>query len=74
MLLNIIDIVIINKETIMKALNSEIKDFEDALQNYSIQNEKEIKIIITRNVKDYKASNLYIMTPEIFLKNILQSS
>ncbi len=68
MLLNIVDIAIINKQTVFEALNSEFKDFEDALQNFSAQNEKEIKIIITRNIKDYKTSKLSVMTPEIYLK------
>lgn len=68
MLLNIVDIAIINKQTVFDALISEFKDFEDALQNFSAQNEKEIKIIITRNIKDYKTSKLSVMTPEIYLK------
>ena len=67
-LLSIIDIAVINKETVLDALNSDFKDFEDALQNFSAQNEKEIKIIITRNIKDYKTSSLSVMTPETYLK------
>ncbi len=70
MLMNIIDISTINKETVLNALNSEFRDFEDALQNFSAQNEKEITVIVTRNIKDYKASNLSVMTPEIYLKTI----
>ena len=67
-LLSIIDIAVINKETVLDVLNSDFKDFEDALQNFSAQNEKEIKIIITRNIKDYKTSSLSVMTPETYLK------
>lgn len=70
MLLNIVDIAIINKQTILTALNSEFKDFEDALQNFSTQNEKAIKIIVTRNIKDYKTSKLSVMTPELYLKTV----
>ena len=69
-LMDIVDVAIINKKTIVDALNSEFKDFEDALQNFSAQNEKEIKIILTRNTKDYKASGLSVMTPENYLKTI----
>ena len=43
---------------------------EDALQNFSAQNSGEIKVIITRNIKDYKTSNLSIMTPETYLKSV----
>lgn len=68
MLMKILDIVTTDKTCVLDALNSEFKDFEDALQNFSAENDKEIKIIITRNIKDYKSSNLSIMEPEIYLK------
>ena len=67
-LMNIIDVAIIDKQTILNALNSEFKDFEDALQNFSAINESDIQVIITRNVKDYKTSSLAVMTPENYLK------
>jgi len=57
-----------DKNAIVQALSSDFKDFEYALQNYSTELNKEIDIIITRNVKDYKNSNLAIMTPESYLK------
>lgn len=69
MLMNIIDVTTTNKKTVIEALNSEFKDFEDALQNFSAINEKEIKVIITRNIKDYKSSTLSLMTPESYLKS-----
>ncbi|WP_113922632.1 type II toxin-antitoxin system VapC family toxin [Cognataquiflexum aquatile] len=69
MLMNIIDVTTTNKNTVIQALNSEFKDFEDALQNFSAINEKEIKVIITRNIKDYKSSTLSIMTPDSYLKS-----
>ncbi len=71
-LLEIIEISNINKETILQALTSNFTDFEDALQNYSAVNNAETKIIITRNTKDYKTSELSIMTPENYLKSISQ--
>jgi predicted nucleic acid-binding protein len=67
-LMNFIDICNIDKDTILSALNSDFKDFEDALQNFSAQNDSRISIIITRNTKDFKLSKLSVMTPEIFLK------
>jgi predicted nucleic acid-binding protein len=68
MLMNIIDVTTTNKKIVLKALQSKFKDFEDALQNFSAENENNIKIIITRNIKDYKTSELSIMTPETYLK------
>lgn len=69
-LLNIVDIAIIDRKSVLNALNSEFKDFEDALQNYSNIPEKQIDVIITRNIKDYKTSKLSVMTPETYLKSL----
>lgn len=70
MLLNFLEIAKTNKNIVLEALNSDFKDFEDALQNYSAQQEKGLKIIITRNVKDFKNSQLAVMTPEEYSKLI----
>lgn len=67
-LLGFINVAMINKEIVLEALNSEFKDFEDALQNFSANYNDEIKVIITRNIKDYKSSNLSVMAPEVYLK------
>lgn len=67
-LLTIIEIVRIDKNAVMNALNSEFKDFEDALQNFSAIENGEIKIVLTRNLKDFKKSELAILTPETYLK------
>jgi predicted nucleic acid-binding protein len=68
-LLSIIDIEEINREVIIEALNSKFKDFEDALQNYAAENSNQVKIILTRNTKDYRKSKLAVFSPEIYLKN-----
>jgi len=67
-LMSILEVLVIDKNAIIVALNSEFKDFEDALQNYSAELNGEIDIIITRNTKDYKKSQIGIMNPENFLK------
>ena len=67
-LLNIIDIVDMNRKVVIKALNSNFKDFEDALQNFSAVEYKKIEIILTRNIKDFKNSKLAILTPETYMK------
>lgn len=69
-LLSIIDIIEINKEVIIEALNSKFKDFEDALQNYAAENSVQVKIILTRNTKDYQKSRLAVFSPEMYLKNL----
>jgi len=67
-LLRIIDIAEINKEVIIEALNSKIKDFEDAIQNYAAENSNSINTILTRNTKDYQKSKLAVFSPEMYLK------
>ncbi|MFV0566204.1 MAG: type II toxin-antitoxin system VapC family toxin [Flavobacteriaceae bacterium] len=67
-LLTIIEIVKMDKIAVMNALNSEFKDFEDALQNFSAIENGQIKIILTRNLKNFKKSELAILTPETYLK------
>ena len=48
------------------ALNSNFNDFEDAIQYYTALN-ADIQTIITRNLKDYKAADILVQTPEMFL-------
>ncbi len=67
LLMHIVDVITTDKEAVLEALNSEFKDFEDALQNFSAQNRSEVTVIVTRNVKDYKKSNLSVMDPETYL-------
>ncbi len=67
-LLNIIDIVKMDRKVVVKALNSNFKDFEDALQNFSAVENRTIEIILTRNIKDFKNSELAVLTPETYLK------
>jgi predicted nucleic acid-binding protein len=67
-LLTITEVLIIDKEVLIQALNSEFKDFEDAIQNYAAVKSGAIDTIITRNIKDYKNSEIGALTPEEFLK------
>lgn len=67
-LIEILDILTIDKSTIKQALRSPFKDFEDALQNYAAEQSLEIDVILTRNFKDYKHSSLSVMTPKEYIK------
>jgi hypothetical protein len=57
-----------NKEVVLDALNSEFKDFENGLQNFSAVQNGMINVILTRNIKDFKKSDLAVLTPETYLK------
>ena len=65
-LLSLVDILSVGKSTVEKAVMSEFKDFEDALQNFCAA-EADIPLIVTRNLKDYKKSSLSILSPKEFL-------
>jgi len=69
-LLAFLDVIKVDKGIILKAIDSEFSDFEDALQNFSVDSNSSINAIITRNIKDYKKSNLSILTPSMFLKTL----
>ena len=65
--LRILISVIASSEAIIdKALNSTFNDFEDAIQYYTAL-ENGIKIILTRNLRDYKNADIIVQTPESFL-------
>jgi len=72
-LLTIIDVLQIDKEVVLDSLDSDFKDFEDALQNYSAVKNGKISIVLTRNIKDYKKSELAVMTPETYLRGTASS-
>ncbi|WP_029035054.1 type II toxin-antitoxin system VapC family toxin [Salinimicrobium terrae] len=72
-LLTIVDVLQIDKEVVLDSLNSDFKDFEDALQNYSAVKNGKVNIILTRNIKDYKKSEIAVMTPETYLRGTASS-
>jgi predicted nucleic acid-binding protein len=60
----------VDDKIIELALNGDFRDFEDAIQYYcAIENG--IKIIVTRNLRDFKKSKLPVFTSEDFVKNYL---
>ncbi len=71
LLLSITNVLIVDKSIILQALSSDFNDFEDALQNYSAENNKSISAIITRNIKDYKHSNIAVLTPADYVKTLV---
>lgn len=57
----------INDTSFEKAINSDFKDFEDAIQYYSALDSK-CNIILTRNERDFKTSSIPAMSAENYLK------
>lgn len=52
-----------------KGLSSKFTDFEDALQ-YHCALKLDCNILITRNEKDFKGSDIPVMTPDEYLKSL----
>jgi predicted nucleic acid-binding protein len=52
-----------------KGLSSNFNDFENALQNYSAL-KMDCKIMITRNGKDFKESEIPVLSPDEYLKSL----
>lgn len=63
----IVTVLAVTDKIIELALASDFKDFEDAVQ-YFTAIENNIKLLLTRNLKDYKSAGIPIMTAEQFLK------
>ena len=67
-LAHLIGILKVDEDTIKDALESDFPDFEDSIQYFSALDSKKIDVIITRNTKDYKKSDIPVMTPGDYLK------
>lgn len=60
----------VDEQVVRNAMQSGFSDFEDGLQYYCALDYKNIDVIITRNIKDYKESIIPVMTAGDFSKTI----
>ena len=67
----IVGILKVEERTIKEALGSDFPDFEDSIQYFSALDSKKIDVIITRNTRDYKKSDIPVMTPGDYLKTVI---
>ena len=72
-LLMITDVLLMDKEVVSNALNSGFKDFEDGLQNFAAIKNGKIDVILTRNLKNFRKSEIGVLTPESYIKSIIAS-
>ncbi len=61
-----------NRDILKKALRSDFNDFEDAIQYYSAIQLGEIEVITTRNIKDFKKSEISVLSPSTTVKILLK--
>jgi predicted nucleic acid-binding protein len=69
-LAKMISILKVEEQTIKNALASDFHDLEDSIQYFSAIENKKIVVIITRNTKDFKNSDIPVMTPVDYLKTV----
>lgn len=66
-LLKFCNILPVSEKEIFSAIKSGFSDFEDAIQHFTAVQNPEIEGIITRNLADYRKSQIPVFTPEVFL-------
>lgn len=69
-LFEIVDVLSVSKVDLLNAIQSDIKDFKDAIQHSVAISDNSIKTIITRNTKDYKKSKISVFNSDTFIKMI----
>ncbi len=65
----LVEVLAVDDKIVDLAIQSDFEDFEDAIQYYTAL-ENNLKIILTRNLKDYKKALIQVMNPETFLSGI----
>jgi predicted nucleic acid-binding protein len=68
-LLDLVNVIPVDIEILRSGLNSKYKDFEDSIQIYCANTIKDINFIITRNLKDFKDSEITALPPELAIKH-----
>jgi len=68
-LIDILGVLSVTKETIINALNTDFKDFEDAVQ-YCVADMNHIDMIVTRNKSDFDFSAIEVYTPNELMKKL----
>lgn len=66
-LTDLVEILSVGEKEIFSAMKSGFPDFEDALQHFTALQDSQIEGIITRNIADFRKSQLPIYSPESFL-------
>ena len=68
-LIQILDVIGIDKDIVIQALECDLPDFEDAIQVFSAKSNS-IDLIITRNVADFSISGMKVLTPQEFIQSL----
>jgi predicted nucleic acid-binding protein len=66
-LIQILEVIGIDKDIVIQALESGMSDFEDSIQVFAAKSIS-IDLVITRNVADFKSIGMKAMTPQEFVQ------
>jgi len=69
-LLDFLTVVPVNIDIIKKGLRSNHKDFEDSIQILCASSIEKMNYIITRDRKDFKGSEIPVLSPDEFFLNL----
>lgn len=63
-LLDYLTVIAVDTDVLKKGLRSKHKDFEDSIQILCASTIEKIDCIVTRNTKDFRGSEILVMTPD----------
>ncbi len=69
-LLDFIQVIPVDIDTIKKGLKSKHKDFEDAIQIICAYSIEKMDCIVTRNIKDFRGSEIPVLTPDELIEKL----
>lgn len=70
-LLDFLTLIPIDSDITKKGLRSKHKDFEDALQIICAYSIDKLDCIVTRNIKDFRESEIPVLTPDELYKKLI---
>ena len=63
-LLDYVTVIAVDIDILKKGLRSKHKDFEDSIQILCASSVEKIDCIVTRNIKDFRESEILVLTPD----------
>lgn len=64
--MDFVEVVAVDRDAMQKGLRSRHKDLEDAIQIVCASSISGLSCIVTRNVRDFKTSEIVVLTPDEF--------
>jgi predicted nucleic acid-binding protein len=69
-LLDYVNVIPVDQDTLKKGIRSKHRDFEDAIQIITASSVDRIDCIVTRNIRDFKDSEILVLTPDELVERL----